>query len=245
VGRKNYRIDNKMINKKGFTLIELLVVIAIIIILAVMMIGVFNSNGVLSRANDAQRKKDLKTIKTAFEGYLNDRGYYPKSDLVAKLMDKSNCGKRFAEFPDLTSWPCDPNGQPYLIMVETNPDKFRIIANLENKSDKDIPDDWYSNNDWSLVLSVGVSKTLVINDVNYGVSSSNILWTDLPLVDYIGCDTSACYQSVTKNNATQCIDVTNSGGCKGVSNDGSSCYYRNLSGCVFSCKLRTYDKCPR
>ena len=61
--------------KKGFTLIELLVVISIIGVLATIVIS--SLNDAQSRARDARRERDIKTIQTALELYHLDNGTYP------------------------------------------------------------------------------------------------------------------------------------------------------------------------
>ena len=63
-------------NKKaGFTLMELLVVVMIIAILA--LLGWFFTSKAKDRARDAQRKSDLRQIKTALELYRNVYNQYP------------------------------------------------------------------------------------------------------------------------------------------------------------------------
>lgn len=58
------------LNKKGFTLIELLVVIAIIGLLSTL--AVVSLNNARSKARDARRTADLKTIQSALELYKGD-----------------------------------------------------------------------------------------------------------------------------------------------------------------------------
>ena len=62
---------------RGFTIVELLIVIVVIAILAAITIVAFN--GVQSRARDAQRLADLKTIMKALELYKSTNGTYPNA----------------------------------------------------------------------------------------------------------------------------------------------------------------------
>lgn len=185
--------------EKGYTLVELLLVMAILAIMMVISVMTLNSMGLMGRGNDTRRKNDLKKIKTAFEEYFSDRGNYPTYDLkagqvgVAQLMDKANCGSKVFE-PWLSTWPCDPNGNPYYISVEPpkdgvdEPHWFKVLAKLENESDKGIPENWggntvhYGNGEYSA------------DQVNYGVSSTNVNWYDATI--WNGCYDSAytgCY----------------------------------------------------
>ena len=64
--------------RNGFTLIELLVVVAIIGILATIIIASLNS--ARSKARDAKRHQDIKTIQNALEVYYLEHGEYPGSN---------------------------------------------------------------------------------------------------------------------------------------------------------------------
>jgi type II secretion system protein G len=64
--------------QEGFTLLELLIVIVIIGILAVLIIPNLTTGP--QRARDAQRKSDLRNMKTALETYFNDTNAYPSGD---------------------------------------------------------------------------------------------------------------------------------------------------------------------
>ncbi len=69
----------KLLKKQdGFTLLELLIVIVIIGILAVLIIPNLASGP--ARARDAQRKSDLRNVKTALETYYNDNNSYPTAN---------------------------------------------------------------------------------------------------------------------------------------------------------------------
>jgi len=205
----------------GFTLVELLITMAILIILTAMMVGIINAIGITNKGRDAQRKKDLNRIKIAFEEYFNNKGYFPQEDLLTQLRDKNNCGRHIEDFPDLNVWPCDPNGNPYFVLTEIKPNRFRIITNLEYKKDKDIPIGWYIKNDFNFP-----TLGLTTSNANYGVSSSNILWYEDFTIDYSNCYTNTCYDgnAVCKHSAVGCV---------------GKCYYQSKvgSGCVPECRV--------
>lgn len=160
----------------GFTLVELLMVMAVLAVVATIAVGTFNSVGIYNRARDARRKKDIGRIKVAFEEYYNDKGCYPSKGIVSTLMSKSNCGSNIFS-PWLSSWPCDPNGSPYQIAVESFlvgdgcPKWYKVLTELENKSDSGIPDNW---NEVFTSLGGGYGS----DTANFGVSSSNVDWSD-------------------------------------------------------------------
>lgn len=65
----------KKYKSKGFTLIELLVVIAIIGLLSTL--AVVALNNARSKARDAKRLSDIKSIQTALELFFADKSTYP------------------------------------------------------------------------------------------------------------------------------------------------------------------------
>jgi general secretion pathway protein G len=116
---------------RGFTLIELLVVISIIGILATLLSA--NLNSARSRARDAQRKSDMKSLGTALRLYFNDKGAYPASNYFDSLW-----GSTWAENGTtyMNTVPKDPlSTQTYKYEVNANTDGFTLSSCLENKSD--------------------------------------------------------------------------------------------------------------
>ena len=92
---------------KGFTLIELLVVVAIIGILATVVLASLDS--ARSRARDAKRLSDIRTIQTALEAYYLENGTYP----LLNVPNGSWIGSHLDHWSDLeaalgTALPVDP-----------------------------------------------------------------------------------------------------------------------------------------
>lgn len=175
----------KRISKNfGFTLVELLVGMAILVTLMVIAIGTINPIAMVGKAKDSRRKSDLNKIKTAFEEYFNDKGYYPTSADLTTWNVSSNCDKAISAITKyLKVWPCDPDKKVYTMITKNN--WFKVVTNLENKKDDDIPSGWYTPG------SYPTSEFNNRNIVNYGVSSTNILW-------YEGegfCDTTTCFKN--------------------------------------------------
>jgi prepilin-type N-terminal cleavage/methylation domain-containing protein len=161
--------------KRGFTLIELLIVIAILAIMTMIMVGILNPIALMGKANDARRKKDLGRIKVAFEEYFNDNGCYPTDAVISGL----TCdGSGFASW-GVNSWPCDPSTRlPYYIFVGPDascPSWYKILTNLDNKTDSQIPIDWYTPENSGYRFGDGLVNN---SQVNFGVSSPNVSWFD-------------------------------------------------------------------
>ncbi|HET7098809.1 MAG TPA: prepilin-type N-terminal cleavage/methylation domain-containing protein [Patescibacteria group bacterium] len=125
----------------GFTLIELLVVISIIGILATLISA--NLNSARSRARDAQRKSDLRSIETALRLYYNDTGSYPTNNVSGEIM--GNAGGAKVDWGSvwavggttyISKLPKDPlDGQLYKYEANSATDTYTLSACLENKSD--------------------------------------------------------------------------------------------------------------
>lgn len=192
---KFYRI--KLMNNKkfGYTVVELLVVTVILAGLMVMSIMALNPRLLVDKGSDSKRKSDLNKIRTAFEEYFNDKGSYPD---VKTWNVKSNCGKEVEEMaPYLKEWPCDPTGELYTILVDKN--WFKVVTNLGNKKDKDIPSGWYSENS-------NYTTAFDKDEVNYGVSSLNVLWYEghTPSAD---CETICLKQNVSGIGCDDAVGV--------------------------------------
>lgn len=207
--------------KNGFTLVEILIALTILIMLAIAMIGIINPIALVNRGNDGLRKKHLYRIRAAFEEFYNDKGYYLGEEMVDKLMNDKNCGTNvFA--PWLNQWPCDPLGQTYYIDLETDdngnvvaePKWFKVFTNLQDKKDKEIPVGWYSEEGKYQLANY------LIEQVNFGVSSPNVLWYDFEYQ-------AVCHYRSDGYSKDGCFQNTSEFGCTNIGTDGcqgDNCY---------------------
>lgn len=156
---------------KGMTLIEIVVILGVLVALMTYMAISLDPAAMIGRARDAQRKKDIGKIKVALEEYYNDRGCYPQQAVVEAI----DCGSDSFN-PWLSKWPCDPTGGKYVIGMDDSdcPKYYRVLTNLENKSDSDVPDGWYEKT-WVAHYGDGLADR---DTVNFGVSSTNVKWYD-------------------------------------------------------------------
>lgn len=196
--------------KNGFTLVELLIVMAIVVVLMIALIGILNPMALIGKARDSERKNDLGKIKKVFEEYYTDKGHYPGTEMSFCNL-KENCG---ATIPGMSGYLdkclCDGIGKPYTVLSDTS--WFKVLTNLEDKQDKDIPKDWYTDSKYIVPFDK--------NTINYGVSSSNVLWYERSLGS--GCNWMKCFSTEDCNlPATGCNEAK----------DGYKCFlYNDLSG---------------
>ena len=118
----------------GISLIEVLIAVSVILLLLVALFR--NLGGDVNKGRDAQRKKDLKTIKVAMEDYYNDYDCYPPAGAF------DVCGSDNLN-PYLKQIPCDPLGQPYLYLPEAGNGGvscggYRVLTRMNNDHDPSI-----------------------------------------------------------------------------------------------------------
>lgn len=98
--------------QKGFTLIEVLVVIGILGVLATVALVAINPAEAQKKARDTQRLKDVATLNTILESYLNDN--------PGQVLTKKSSGTGTNKACAATGW-LGINLCPYVTVVPTDP----------------------------------------------------------------------------------------------------------------------------
>lgn len=148
-------------HKSGFSLVEVLIVVALITLIGSSVPITLNFRKQIDRSNDLKRKKELATLRSAFDEFYNDNNnrYPVAADICfnAGVRDAlGNCGcnicgrKNTPTSGGISSYlsdiPCDPNSvvgnanKDYYYEYDcnsntTNPQWFRIYTMLINEDD--------------------------------------------------------------------------------------------------------------
>ncbi len=155
---------------KAFTLIELLLAMAIMGILAVMLIGNFNTT--MKRGRDAQRKNDLSQLQKALELYYEENSRYPigwaSNDIFRKkLCTTPSC--LASETVYMIKTPNDPSSSfTYRYEPDANGSSYYLYTYIENDLDQGSA---VSLTGYTTGEKCDAAKTTV--DCRYYVGSSN------------------------------------------------------------------------
>jgi len=209
----------------GISVIEVLIVVAILLLLMVALYRTLGRN--IDRARDADRKKDLKEIKVAFENYYNDNGCYPLDGALG------TCGDT-ALAPYLPQVPCDKLGQTYLYLPVANASGttcggYRILTQLRILKDPMI--EQVGCPDGCGGIPVGVEDP---ESYNYGIAEGvpldQSVAAPVPTVDPLLCNnTNPCY--CCNNPEDDCNVYVGGPGCNDSAyGDYDSCI--SATGCV-------------
>jgi type II secretion system protein G len=168
--------------KKGFTLIELLVVVAIIGVLASVVLASLSS--ARSKARDAKRVAELRSLRTALETYYIENGKYPGPSTGwaryrSNLTDTScptvadsiwtSSGVFDSNFTNtyMSTLPEDPQGFCYMYI--TNINSTGTGWRCYTPTDTINPNDYY----WTLFFK---AETGLSNFTYPGLNSSGSTW---------------------------------------------------------------------
>lgn len=121
---------------KGFTLLEILLTITLIGILATITLIAINPNRQLGQSRDLNRQKDITDIQQAVELYATrNSGEYPAGievgtykEICGEIIDTS-CVNLSILVPNyINSIPKDPNGNNYVIGINSNNNSISVWA---------------------------------------------------------------------------------------------------------------------
>ena len=118
--------------KKGFTLIEVLVAVTIIAVLV--SIGVVSYASVNKRSRDAKRKGDVEQLRSALEMYRADVGSYPDPSGSLSWTDAANLSTPLVTSSYLPAIPSDPKSTSKYRYKATSLYVYCIEANLETET---------------------------------------------------------------------------------------------------------------
>lgn len=193
--------------QKGISIIEVLIVVAILLILAISLYRTIGRN--IDKARDADRKKDLKEIKVAFENYYNDNDCYPPADAL------ETCDSTVLA-PYLPQVPCDKLGQNYLYLPVANAQGntcggYRVLAQISVLSDPMIEQVGCPG---GCGVPVGVEDPETYNyGIAEGVPLDQSVAAPVPTVDPSECSSVECY--CCNNPGDDCNVYDGSGTCNG------------------------------
>lgn len=125
--------------KKGFTLIEILVAVTIIAVLV--SIGVVSYASVNKRSRDAKRKGDVEQLRSALEMYRSDIGSYPDTTGSGSWTDASDLSTPLVS-TYLPAIPSDPKSSQKYRYKATNSSGgnyygYCLTAYLESAEEND------------------------------------------------------------------------------------------------------------
>ena len=109
---------------------EMVVVVGVILVLILLALLVINPKSSIDKAFDAHRKRDLESLRIAFENYYSDYSCYPTQEQV------NNCDSEDLD-PYIKEIPCDPvSTAPYEIVASPAvcPQNFVTYAWLKKDS---------------------------------------------------------------------------------------------------------------
>ena len=119
----------------GFTLLELLIIVVIVGILAILIIPNLISGP--QRARDAERKKDLRNLKTYLETYFNDNNSYPSAATWEAGLTQGP-----TPYVSAKNWPKDPKSNTNYVYVPSPAGcdngacvSYTLTATMENSKD--------------------------------------------------------------------------------------------------------------